>query len=210
MLHRVAPGRARRLLLCVLLALGVAVGLSACEPPVTPDNRPTTVAGQTNGQLPASLLFTISADCQVHTRVAPSMLRMIADAKADGVVLRGLSCYRDYAGQVSAREYWCGQGSCGRAAVPGTSNHGWGKAVDFTGAGGTFGFDSPGYQWMAANAWRYGWNHPDWAREGQPNDEPWHWEWVGDGGTKYPGTTVGPQDFWSVGPPGPVTFTGGS
>jgi hypothetical protein len=40
------------------------------------------------------------------------------------------SCYRTYAQQVELRNYWCSQGACGNAAVPGTSNHGWGLAVD--------------------------------------------------------------------------------
>jgi murein L,D-transpeptidase YcbB/YkuD len=41
-----------------------------------------------------------------------------------------MSGYRDYAGQVYMRNYWCARGACGNAAVPGTSNHGWGIAID--------------------------------------------------------------------------------
>ncbi len=37
---------------------------------------------------------------------------------------------RSYDRQVYWRDYWCGQGHCENAAVPGTSNHGWGRAVD--------------------------------------------------------------------------------
>jgi hypothetical protein len=208
--ERVTSGRATRsrVLLGVLVGVLVVGALTACQPttstpPVTANNRPTSVPGATNGQLAGSALVDVSG-CAVYARVAPSLYRMLADAAADGVTIRGLSCYRDYAGQVQAREYWCGQGSCGRAAVPGTSNHGWGKAVDFTGANNTFDFRSPGFAWLAANAWRYGWIHPDWAAEGQPTDEPWHWEWVGDGGTLYPGALMGPQSYWTVtsGPPG--------
>jgi len=40
------------------------------------------------------------------------------------------SCYRTYQQQVDLRNYWCNLGNCGNAAVPGTSNHGWGTAVD--------------------------------------------------------------------------------
>jgi len=40
------------------------------------------------------------------------------------------SSYRSYHQQVVLREYWCNLGNCGNAAVPGTSNHGWGTAVD--------------------------------------------------------------------------------
>lgn len=40
------------------------------------------------------------------------------------------SLYRPYSRQVYWRNYWCGLGKCGNAAVPGTSNHGWGLAGD--------------------------------------------------------------------------------
>lgn len=46
------------------------------------------------------------------------------------------------------------------AAFPGTSNHGWGEAVDI--------FDSEGQTWMKANGKRYGWC---W---GEAKSEPWH------------------------------------
>lgn len=40
------------------------------------------------------------------------------------------SCYRTYDQQVALRNQWCNAGNCSNAAVPGTSNHGWGIAVD--------------------------------------------------------------------------------
>jgi GH25 family lysozyme M1 (1,4-beta-N-acetylmuramidase) len=40
------------------------------------------------------------------------------------------SAYRPIERQVYWRNYWCGQGACGNAALPGTSNHGIGRAVD--------------------------------------------------------------------------------
>jgi hypothetical protein len=53
-----------------------------------------------------------------------------AQGKA-GVVLNGsLSGYRNFAGQMMMRQQWCARGACGNAAVPGTSNHGWGIAGD--------------------------------------------------------------------------------
>ena len=51
------------------------------------------------------------------------------------------------------------------AAVPGTSNHGWGLAVDL--CGGIQNFGTPHYTWMKANAGRFGFLHPDWAEPGQ-------------------------------------------
>ena len=61
------------------------------------------------------------------------------------------------------------------AAVPGTSNHGWGVAVDF--ACGAEQFGSAGYRWLKANGPKYGWTHPSWAEPGGSRPEPWHWEY---------------------------------
>jgi hypothetical protein len=61
--------------------------------------------------------------------------------------------------------------------------HGWGKAVDFTDNGVSItSFDQSAHQWLVANGHRFGWNFPAFAAPGQPCPEPWHWEWVGDGG----------------------------
>lgn len=65
----------------------------------------------------------------------------------------------------------------GLAARPGTSEHGWGMAIDLcggveTGAGAQF-------DWLGENAPGLGWHNPDWARAGgQGRYEPWHWEFT--------------------------------
>ncbi len=61
------------------------------------------------------------------------------------------------------------------AAVPGTSNHGRGLAVDL--CGGAERFDGAAHRWLQANAGRFGWVHPAWARQGGRREEPWHWEY---------------------------------
>jgi peptidoglycan DL-endopeptidase CwlO len=63
------------------------------------------------------------------------------------------------------------------AAIPGTSNHGWGLAVDL--CGGIQSFGSSEYSWMLANAPRFGWSNPLWAHRGNGREEPWHWEFSG-------------------------------
>jgi cell wall-associated NlpC family hydrolase len=63
------------------------------------------------------------------------------------------------------------------AAVPGTSNHGWGLAVDL--CGGIDHYGTPQYNWMKANAGRFGYLHPVWAEPGNGREEPWHWEYAG-------------------------------
>jgi hypothetical protein len=77
------------------------------------------------------------------------------------------------------------------AAVPGTSNHGWGKAVDFRDQSGAMTFDSAGYHWLKTWAGHYGWIHPMGMQKGGPVPEPWHWEWIGDGGKMFLGEYFG-------------------
>jgi hypothetical protein len=60
------------------------------------------------------------------------------------------------------------------AAVPGTSNHGWGLAVDLCGGAQSYG--SAPYRWLATNAPTFGWINPAWAQPGAGREEPWHWE----------------------------------
>jgi hypothetical protein len=62
------------------------------------------------------------------------------------------------------------------AAVPGTSNHGWGVAVDFADVGASGG---ERWRWLMDAAPRFGFVNPLWARDGDPTNgsqEPWHWE----------------------------------
>lgn len=79
------------------------------------------------------------------------------------------------------RKYQAGEGA--PAAEPGTSNHGWGEALDL--ASNINKFSSAEHKWMKENAGKFGWEHPHWARQGGGREEAWHWEFVG-GGAKYP------------------------
>jgi len=53
------------------------------------------------------------------------------------------------------------------AAYPGTSNHGWGAAVDI---GVKYG--DKAHNWLTKNASRFGFSNPF----KDPRTEPWHWE----------------------------------
>lgn len=78
--------------------------------------------------------------------------------------------YRSYSSQVSVRSR-----KPGLAARPGTSQHGWGLAVDLGGLNA----GSARYDWLSDNAPSYGWDNPDWARSGGSGPfEPWHWEYL--------------------------------
>lgn len=81
--------------------------------------------------------------------------------------------YRDYEEQ----EHLFETKPPGMAATPGKSNHGWALAVDY--GSGINRFGTPQHEWMKKNAGKFGWQHPDWAKQGQRNAEAWHWEYYG-------------------------------
>src|SRR5688572_11828920 len=174
----------------VVLLLGVAAPAGA-ESPAHPDNRPTAVEGHENGRLPANRLILVSPGCKSLREAAPSLALLFRQATALNVPLFGNDCYRPIDDQVSLYAYNTSTGGPCTAQPTfypdgrrrGTSNHGWGKAVDFGNRGSTLTFSSPGYRFLTQHAARVGWNHPGWARAGMRCAEPWHWEWVGDGGT---------------------------
>ena len=172
--------RPRVVVVFALLALALAGVPSPAHAAsaIDPNNRPTPVPGRSNGQLHATDLIEVQPSCVMYRPAATSMALLLAAARHEGVDLGTTECYRPYANQVQERQQW---GVC--AAPPGTSQHGWGKAADFRDRRGGLTFSSPAFSWLQANAAAYGWNHPGWARAGGSGcDEPWHWEWVGDGG----------------------------
>jgi LAS superfamily LD-carboxypeptidase LdcB len=139
----------------------------------TCDGRPA--GGQANGFLDPSTLCPLSyAPGQaLSAAAAEAFNRMTEHAKATtGSPLCVTDSYRPYGDQV--RVY---STKPGLAAVPGTSNHGWGLAVDLGCGVERFGSDT--HRWMKANASQFGWVHPAWAQQGGSKPEPWHWEFVG-------------------------------
>src|SRR3954470_9276281 len=84
-----------------------------------------------------------------------------------------ISAYRSFANQVKMKQYWAAQGHHEKAAVPGTSNHGVGVAVDVGDP------SSEVAQHMFASVGtigsRFGWSHDEGARVG----EPWHFRYIG-------------------------------
>lgn len=139
----------------------------------TCDGRPA--GGQANGFLDASTLcpLTDAPGAALSAAAAAAFNRLSEHAKATtGAPLCVTSSYRPYGAQVAVyRE------KPGLAAVPGTSNHGWGLAVDL--GCGVERFGSDAHRWMQANAGQFGYVHPSWAQQGGSRPEPWHWEFVG-------------------------------
>lgn len=81
-----------------------------------------------NGQIPSSLLVEVGPYHWMPAATAARWRALVADIqKAEGVTMRitpGKNAYRDYEGQVFARNAACARGRCNDAAVPGTSSHG--------------------------------------------------------------------------------------
>ena len=130
--------------------------------------------GYPNGLIPPSAMCPLGVGGhQLRCDAAAAYRAMSAAfAAAFGSPICITDSYRTYASQV--RLY--GEKPT-LAAVPGTSNHGWGLAVDL--CGGIDHYGTPQYVWMKANAGRYGYLHPDWAEPGRGREEPWHWEYAG-------------------------------
>ncbi|WP_158369905.1 D-alanyl-D-alanine carboxypeptidase family protein [Cellulosimicrobium cellulans] len=129
------------------------------------DGVPVALAGYGNGKIPAEALHEVgSTGHRLWAPAADALERLIADAARDGVTVGITDSYRSYEAQVdvAARKGLYSQG--GLAAVPGTSDHGWGMAADLK-------LDDAAQSWMRANGGRYGFV------EDTPR-EPWHWAYT--------------------------------
>ena len=113
----------------------------------------------------------------VNVSIAAQVTAMIQAAGADGVYLSG-GGYRDSAQQIALRQSHCGSSyyatyqmpssSCSPpTAIPGTSMHEQGLAIDFDNCS----YGTSVYNWLSANAASYGmYNLPS---------ESWHWSTTG-------------------------------
>ena len=164
--------------------------------------KPTSIKGMTNGQIPSNVMEPCGIRSFVLQReAARSMRALVKKARRDGIPLSATGTYRSYQGQVTLfykrfdntprntrKRFWQGKNwwlkvnrygnPVAGAAVPGTSNHGWGLAVDFS-VRNKLGQEKPlnaaALDWLAKNGPSFGW----WNTA---SDENWHWCWcLGDG-----------------------------
>lgn len=126
--------------------------------------------GFSNGMIPSDRLCALPRSHALRCDAAVAYSKL-ADAFQErfGRSLCITDSYRSYPQQVAL---YAKKPSL--AALPGTSNHGWGLAVDL--CGGVDKFATAQHEWMKANAGRYGWMHPRWAGPNGSRPEPWHWE----------------------------------
>lgn len=158
-----------------------AAGEAAAVPapagqPILPgcDGEAHDLRRYSNGRLPDHVLCELPGDSDEKLRAdaAVAFARLAAayqrDFKRPLCVTDG---YRTY-----GEQRWLRANKPRLAARPGTSEHGWGLALDL--ACGVQSFRTSQHAWVARNAGRFGWELPQWAARGGSKPEPWHWEYV--------------------------------
>jgi len=158
------------------IPLDGASTLSAALAAVVAEHGAST-AGYLNGRIPTSVLCAVeSAPGHLLRCDAAEQFAALNAAYRDrfGVDIPITDSYRSYDAQVAVRI-----AKPHLAAVPGTSNHGWGLALDLSTpiSGGA----SAEYTWLRVHGPDYGWDNPSWARPGGVKPEPWHFEFFAAG-----------------------------
>lgn len=126
-----------------------------------------------NGQLTsAELQWSVVGGELAHHAARGADRLALAFADHFGRSLIATDCYRTLAEQIVLARL-----KPALAAEPGTSNHGWGLAMDL--ASRVDNASSAEHAWMDTNARRFGWVNPAWAHD-PDRFEPWHWEYVED------------------------------
>ena len=153
--------------------LAAMIGAAVPRPEATCVGAST--AGFPNGRIPAQVLCPMwGTSGQILRADAAASFNAMSRKYAEtfSAPLCVTDSYRSYEEQVAVR-----LAKPTLAAVPGSSNHGWGVAVDLCDGVETFG--SPQHVWMQENAMAFGWFHPSWAQAGGSKPEAWHWEYAG-------------------------------
>ena len=144
--------------------------------------------GYANGRIPAAVLCPLEFAPGHLLRCDAAELLTALSKKFErefGYPIPITDSYRSYVQQVAVAH-----AKPHLAAVPGTSNHGWGLAVDLSSpiSGGM----SPEYTWLRVHGPDHGWDNPSWARPDGSKPEPWHFEFFAAG--PVPDRAVDPSD----------------
>jgi D-alanyl-D-alanine carboxypeptidase len=141
-------------------------------PPVLPGCDGEATGAGLNGQISATELCDLwdgYPPIRADAAVALARLNQAYTAQF-GEAICLTDGYRSYAQQVTAKA-----AKPTLTATPGTSNHGWGLAVDICADG----YAGERWDWLKANAPQFGWDNPEWAQSGGSGPyEPWHWEFT--------------------------------
>jgi LAS superfamily LD-carboxypeptidase LdcB len=154
----------------------LAAQLAAAAQPPAQDVAPSQIEPVPGGL--ATVTCPAGGSITVAGSIAGNVQALLDAAAADGVMLCG-GGYRDPEEQIALRMAHCGTSNYAiyqmpasqcdpPTAIPGTSMHEQGLAIDFTcNGGGIVSTGDPCWDWLQANAVGYGlYNLPS---------EPWHW-----------------------------------
>jgi len=145
-----------------VIGAGMSAGAAVGSRAVDAEGVPLDLKSYGNGRIPASSLQGLGVgNHALWAPAAEGFARMRAAATADGVTIGVTDSYRSYDAQVDVAQRKGLYKDGGLAAVPGTSDHGWGLSLDLR-------LDDRAQNWMRANAGRFGF------AEDVPR-EPWHW-----------------------------------
>lgn len=194
---------------------------------VVPVTMPRSLEGVQNGKLPAALLVDVGLRGRLHELAARAWFALVAEGKTKGFHLTYTfgGCYRTFEEQrtLFLQRYqmtpipgrptkvwegvtWWQKPGTAMAAVPGTSNHGLGLAVDAAldndlsdGVGpGDASSIVPALAWFHDAALKYGFSF-------EAQSEPWHVRYVA--GDRIPDAVLAYEDSLKPKPPPPVVPT---
>jgi len=138
-------------------------------------------AGYRNGLIPTSILVKVQGALALWPAAAAAYIRMRTAARAAGINLTITDAYRTLSQQQTLANEKGLHSAGGLAAEPGTSEHGWGGAVDVNVN------DPKTLAWLRANAGAYGFANT-------VSDEAWHWGWIGTSSSLAPSLNPSSQN----------------
>ncbi len=161
-----------------------------------------STVGYANGRIPADVLCPLefAPGHMLRCDAAERLTALSAQFEKEfGYPIPLTDSYRSYAMQIAVKGT-----KPHLAAIPGTSNHGWGLAIDLDDpiAGG----NSPEYVWLRLHGPDYGWDNPSWAQLGGAKPEPWHFEFFAAG--SIPNRAIDPSDVGTWAPAAPAASGG--
>lgn len=131
-----------------------------------------------SGFLGSDDLQEIETNHFMTPKAATAYALMVQAAKDAGISWGVTDSYRNYDQQVAVADKKGLYNQGGWAAVPGTSQHGWGKALDLNNQRGSgLNANSSQFNWLNDNASQYGFSTIP--------REPWHWQFDNKTWKKY-------------------------
>jgi hypothetical protein len=152
-------------------------GPTSPSTPLNPDGDLTVAQknskwGQ-NGYIDTTNLVKVEG-VYLQPEIADKYYAMKAAAKEAGYDIYLTDGYRSYAGQVRTKANWTARGKAWAAATPGTSNHGWGAAIDIGDNNG-----GAGQIWCQENMTKFGLRNYRGGTTAIRGTEQWHFQLPG-------------------------------